>query len=84
MKILQELFRCHPKSPIKNFYFLTSLLNSKFTYDGQFENGELEGYGILTQDSGVYEGNFKKGLKHGKGTIMAGFLRTGEKKGQKF
>ena len=59
-------------------------LNSKFTYEGQFENGELEGYGILTQDSGVYEGNFKKGLKHGKGTIMAGFLRTGEKKGQKF
>jgi hypothetical protein len=59
-------------------------LNPKFTYEGEFENGELEGYGILTQDSGVYEGNFKKGLKHGKGTIMAGFLRTGEKKGQKF
>ena len=59
-------------------------LNPKFTYEGEFENGELEGYGILTQDSGVYEGNFKKGLKHGKGTIMAGFLRTGEKKGEKF
>jgi hypothetical protein len=59
-------------------------LNPKFTYEGEFKNGELDGYGILTQDSGIYEGNFKKGLKHGKGTIMAGFLRTGEKKGQKF
>ena len=59
-------------------------LNPKFTYKGEFKNGELDGYGTLTQDSGVYEGNFKKGLKHGKGTIMAGFLRTGEKKGQNF
>ena len=59
-------------------------LNPKFTYEGEFKNGELEGHGILTQDSGIYEGDFKKGLKHGKGTIMAGFLRTGEKKGQNF
>ena len=59
-------------------------LNPKFTYEGEFKNGELDGYGILTQDSGIYEGDFKKGLKHGKGKIIAGFLRTGEKKGQKF
>lgn len=59
-------------------------LNPKFTYEGEFKNGELDGYGILTQDSGICKGNFKKGLKHGEVTIMAGFFRTGEKKGQKF
>ena len=48
---VQELFRINSKQ------------NPKFTYEGEFENGELEGYGILTQDSGVYEGNFKKALK---------------------
>ena len=43
-------------------------------YDGEFMNGKFEGFGILNDkynknSKGKYEGQFHKGLKHGKGVF---------------
>ena len=41
-------------------------------YEGEWQNGYANGYGIETYDGGIkYEGNFKKGLRDGKGLMTA-------------
>jgi hypothetical protein len=48
------------------FRLLTSV-----QYEGNFENGKLQGAGKFTSGDGslVYEGNFKDNARHGKGVI---------------
>ena len=60
--------------------------NPKYTYEGDFLNGNFHGYGIYIQEDGTrYEGEFKNGLRHGKGTTAnAIFFRSGEDKGEEF
>lgn len=51
------------------YYFSPS-----FNYKGQFVQGKFEGNGVLSTPEGVYEGTFKNGKPHGKGTQKV--LRT--------
>ena len=41
----------------------------RITYKGEFERGQMSGYGEITYADGVeYVGNWARGQKHGKGT----------------
>ena len=49
---------------------------SGFVYEGQWEQGEIDGTGTATYANGdVYEGLFKAGKRHGTGTMR---YATGE------
>ena len=44
-------------------------------YEGEIENGEPNGHGILTgTDEGTYIGEWKNGLFHGQGTFTYGWM----------
>jgi hypothetical protein len=52
-----------------------------FTYDGEWQNGEISGAGIATYANGdVYEGSFINGRREGQGTMRYanGVTETGE------
>lgn len=53
-------------------------LNGDTSYVGHFKNGKWHGDGRLEirSDSTVYEGNFSRGLRDGKGTLRDGKGRT--------
>ena len=54
---------------------------SGFTYEGEWQNGEINGQGIATYVSGdVYEGTFQNGKRQGTGTMRyaTGEEATGE------
>jgi hypothetical protein len=61
-------------------------LVTKDKLEGEFKNGALNGYGVLIQNDGsTFKGNWKKSLKHGKGTLVnAFFFRSGEENGEEF
>jgi hypothetical protein len=40
---------------------------SSFKYEGEFSDGKFNGYGKLTRDGAIYEGNHKNGIPDGKG-----------------
>jgi hypothetical protein len=42
-------------------------LKNEFSYTGQFVNGKFEGKGTLISAYGKYVGEFKRGVKSGKG-----------------
>jgi len=58
---------------------------SPFKYEGEFSDGKYNGYGKLTRDGAVYEGNHKNGIPDGKGkwTYQNGNSYEGEIKGNK-
>ena len=44
--------------------------NKFVEYEGDFFEGRIEGYGIMKYANGdIYEGNWKRGLRHGKGKM---------------
>lgn len=50
-------------------------------YDGEWENGLKNGYGVFTiKDESTYEGDWVEGIKHGNGRIkwVTGNLFDGE------
>ena len=55
-------------------------------YEGNFRNGEYDGYGTLKahaeyyDQTSEYEGEFKNGIKHGKGkeTKLSGEIYDGD------
>ena len=54
-------------------------------YEGEFEEGEFHGEGILKNKYGNYEGQFKNGVKegHGKFKFQNGLMYVGEYKNDK-
>ena len=61
-------------------------LITKDKHEGEFKDGAPHGYGVFTQNDGsTFKGNWKNGLKYGKGTLVnAIFFRSGEEKGEEF
>ena len=56
-------------------------LVTKDKLEGEFKNGALNGYGVLIQNDGsTFKGNWKKSLKHGKGTLVNAFFLEVAKK----
>ena len=55
-----------------------------FSYQGQFKNGMIDGFGTMTDPTGrkLYEGDYVNGKMHGKGTYTFpdGSYYTGEMK----
>jgi hypothetical protein len=55
-----------------------------FSYQGQFKNGVIDGFGTMTDPTGrkLYEGDYVNGKMHGKGTYTFpdGSYYTGEMK----
>ena len=52
------------------FFHLGTLKETEGTYEGDFVNGEKEGYGVYTFKSGArYEGTYLNGQREGYGTI---------------
>ena len=50
---------------------LGKLITQEYSYEGEFQNGKKNGYGVLKFQSGqTYTGNFKDNLKHGHGTLL--------------
>ncbi len=49
----------------------TTYIEGKLYYDGEMENGKMNGYGVLydlTTCTVEYKGNFKNDMRHGQGT----------------
>lgn len=45
----------------------------QYTYDGNWENDEMHGYGVETWSNGlIYEGYFRNGLKQPRGVLKFG------------
>jgi hypothetical protein len=52
-----------------------------FTYEGEWQNGEISGRGVATYSNGdIYEGMFLRGKRQGEGTMRyaTGEEATGE------
>ena len=56
---------------------ISSKINSKIIYQGEFKDGRYDGYGILYEDSVVIaEGDFVEGKFTGEGNVYSGQLKT--------
>src|SRR5690349_13624036 len=54
-------------------------IKAKYVYEGDFQNGEKDGMGVITYDNtSKYEGSFKDGNKHGYGKDFLGNGQTWE------
>ena len=83
----------HNEENYTNFYAIQDN-EAVFLSDISFQNGEcisgncVNGFGKIKYDNGIYEGNFKNGLRHGKGiykwtvgSSYDGDFKNGKKEG---
>ena len=76
-----SLPKCEGSNPMKWNNCKGTLSLKTFKYEGEWKNGNYDGYGIFTADGGVrYEGQFKNGKFHGEGKIIRrdGSMYVGE------
>ncbi|MBR4837631.1 MAG: hypothetical protein IK004_04240 [Bacteroidales bacterium] len=57
-------------------YYHSHDINTKYRWEGDWEDGELNGYAIIIAESGRYEGGIKNGMPEGQGTLIT---NTGDK-----
>lgn len=57
-------------------YYHSHDINTKYRWEGDWEDGELNGYAIIIAESGRYEGGVKNGIPEGQGTLIT---NTGDK-----